>query len=246
MKKRLYLLAALCLILVLVLTPSRWGMSQNINMIVILTPGDGSQLTSPIRLEAAINPVDVALIRVALVDSSGNSLSRQLLRLEESGGQAVQFVTLLHFEIPTDHAQAILTLATYDESHRPIALRSSSLRLQSDGKPIILTNLPEKDWIAIEETEHRDTTTGMELIVKGTVVPLSSRPVFFDLIDDTGRVIGSRQLVAKTPGEPQDFSITVIYPHNHNTQSAQLVIRQASDSIPTDIILDRLPINLEP
>jgi hypothetical protein len=124
-KRHFWLILALALGLCLL--PPQAGNALPSPIISILSPGDGSAVTSPIALSAQIRPDEQGLIRVTLRDQSDNTLSRQLIRANTEQNTPIQFNTQLAFETPAEETQALLTLSTQDSSNRLMAVRSVSL-----------------------------------------------------------------------------------------------------------------------
>jgi len=222
------------------------GSAQPDQMINILTPGEGSVVTAPIDLRAMVHPGGDGLIRVTLIDRQGNILVRQLLRLKPSDTETIAFATHLAFEIPVDGTPALLTIATQDQTHRPLALRSVPLTLQRNG-PEIIESQPQGDpWLSITRPEAGEIITQSPLVVSGTVTPVNSRPIVFELVRENGGVIISKQLPVNQPGVAFDFEVPIIFTSDAGIQNMRLVIRQTAQDFPADIILDSLPLTIFP
>jgi len=222
------------------------GRAQPDQKINILTPGEGSVVTAPIDLRAMVHPGGDGLIRVTLIDRQGNLLARQLLRLNPSDAEIIPFTTSVAFEIPFDSTPALLTIATQDDAHRPLTLRSVQLTLQRTGEEIIEIQAPNDPWLSITNPKSGEIITQSPLVVSGTVIPVNSRPIVFELVSESGGVIISKQLPVSQPGVALDFEVPIIFTPSPAAHDMLLVIRQTAQDYHADIILDSLPLILSP
>lgn len=235
------------LLLVLSLTLPQTGLAQSSSSIVILTPGDGSEVSAPISVTAELYPGADDLVRVTLIDQKDTLLVRQLLRVDsEDDNTPIQFTTSLAYEIPTEDTTALLTIATQDDYHRPQALRSVTLTLRTDGQAVIQSQTSDSSWLTVTEPVALDILGGGQITVRGTVTPVNTNPVRFELINDNGITIGSAQLLVLEAGETVDFDVSLSYAYVTTITDVRLVIRQTSDEFASNVILDSVPIALTP
>lgn len=232
--------------LVLNLFSPQMGKASTPALVKILNPGDSSAVTSPIELTAEIQAGGDGLARVSLIDRQNKVLSRQLIQTDKNNPSPFEFSTHLAFEITTESSPALLTLALQDEYHRPLALRSVLLTLQSDGTATITSPNRHTSWLEIDQPLAHESLSGGNFRVEGRVTPLTQKPVIFELITDTGGVIGSSQLAVEEPDTPIDFSIQLSYAFITSTRNVRIVVRQTADPFGADVILDSLPITLSP
>lgn len=222
------------------------GRAQPVEPITILTPGESSLVTAPIEVSALVFPGEDGLIRVTLVDQQQNLLARQLLRVTAPTDAAVEFTTQLAFEIRRESMPAILTIATQDQAHRPLALRSAAVTLQGGGDERIEPQSIVDPWLVITQPQPGALITESPMLVTGTVTPLNSKPIIIELLTERGGAIVTKQLAVETPGEPMAFEVSLIYPPATNVRDMRLVIRQPADIIGVDAILDSRPFILAP
>ena len=233
------------LFLGLALLPPGTGTAENAPRIVWLTPGGGSRVVSPIQVSAEIQPEPDGLVRIELLDRQGQTISRQLLRLDADHNETLQaFTAALPFEIPGDEEGALLTLALLDAYYQPLALRSAEITLHSDGDTQI-TPSSQPPWLTITAPIPMETVSGGNLVVEGTITPITQKPIIFELTTEKGAVIGSKQLAVEEPGNAQSFKIPLTYTTTI-TRTVRLVIRQTIDPYSANVILDSLPVILNP
>jgi len=247
MQKRLHAYLVLCLIFALSLLSPQVGWASQFPPLTILSPGDGSIVTSPTTLSAEFQPEMKGMLRLALVDRTGHEIARKLLDVDAADTlKTSYFATELPFEIPTDEGIGLLTLTTLDASFRPVALRSVALTLQSEGESNLQQQTPTGSWLAITRPQPLETINGGEFLVEGIVTPQTPNPIIFELITDRNRVIGSSQLSVENPGQTLNFSLRLYYDFIATTTVARLVVRQTLNPYGTTAILDSLLITITP
>ncbi len=139
-----------------------------------------------------------------------------------------------------------MTLETLDAKQRPISLRSVNLSLVSSGSSNPATPSPQEIWVEIDAPPEMAVLEGGRFQIKGSVVPITQNPVFFELITEGDRVVGSAQLAVKNPDEMIEFDIPITYTYIRELTDVRLVIRQSSTAYGAVIILDSLPLQLLP
>ena len=236
----------LCLLLCLGSVTSHSISAQPVQQIIILSPGDHSVVTSPINITTLVYPGEGALVRMTLVDQHQNLLARQVIRINGSHHEAVEFTAELAFEIPVERTTAFLTVVTQDYVNRPIAMRSVPLTLQSSGEMRIEPQLITDPWLEINQPEPGAVINDSPIIVAGTVRPINDRPVIFELITERGSVIVTRQVAVTTPGEKMAFEIPLPYSPSLRIRDIRLTIRQPSGIAGVNLILDSLPLTIVP
>jgi hypothetical protein len=243
MRKKFHFLAISLMILLVGFLPVKALTTADI---MIYTPGPLSILSSPIDISASITSGADNLVRISLIDQSRKLLARKLIRLDPEQIAASQLSTQLVFEIPTERTEALLTLATQDAYYRPLSLRAIPLALNSMDEDVVEAQSFNEPWLVIETPQPISTHRGGMLTVNGKITPITTKPVIFELITDSGGLIGSKQLVASTAGEEVSFKITMTYGFINTTRDVRLVIRQTIDPFGVDVALDSIPIFLAP
>ena len=236
----------LAITLMACLVPQASTSASSTPFISIVTPGDGSVLTSPIHLIAELNQEVGSLVRITLVNDNNLTISRQLLRIDKGEDGSTRLETDLIFEIPTETTEALLTVSTLDDNHRLQSLRSVTLKLASKGQSTIQAHIADEPWLVIDEPKPMETIVGGQMTVSGTINPVNGNPIRFDLLKPSGAVVGTIQLLVTNPAETINFNIMLHYAFITETTDIRLVIRQLSDDFATDAILDSVPIYLVP
>ncbi|QRN82797.1 hypothetical protein JR338_10290 [Chloroflexota bacterium] len=237
---------ALLIILSLSLLLPRASFAAPSPSMTILSPGEGSTVASPILVSAVVRPGADNLLRITLTDNFDRVLSRQLIRVDAVNGEEINLDSQILFEIPYPGLEGLLTLATQDEYHRPLAERSVLVVLDDSGEVQVQPNPVSGQWLEISSPEPNASISGGQFVVQGTLTPVTDRPVTFELISDSGGQIGSAQLAVDQPGETIAFEITINYGFISTVRDVRLIIRQTMDSHTANIVLDSLPLTLAP
>lgn len=234
------------LILSLIMLSSLSASAQPLPPVTVVTPGENSQVISPIEVLARVHPGEDGLLRLTLVDRSGDLLARQLVRVDAPGESTVEFFSQLAFEIPKETNTGILTVMTQDHNHRPVALRSVNVTLARDGEAIIEPQTSPEPWLTVTHPEPGMVIQSSPLLVIGTVTPINDFPLIFELLTERGGAIISKQLAVETPGQPMNFEVPLVYPPVTGGHDMRLIIRQPSGWVGVDAILDSVPITIAP
>ncbi|MFN2303248.1 MAG: hypothetical protein ACK2TV_05885 [Anaerolineales bacterium] len=236
----------LILFFTLCMLNSENGSSQASPAIIILSPGQGSVVTSPIHFSAALVPGEDDLVRVTLIDQNGQLLVRQLSRWAPQADPQAPFTTELVYEIPNESAQGLITVETQDKHHRPMTLRGVLLTLQNSGQTQLQASSEQEPWINIISPQPYEFFSSGKFAIKGTAKPITTKPIIFELITETGGVIGSKQLAVDNPGESMSFEVPLSYSFITSTREVRLVMRQTVDPYGENIVLDSLPLFITP
>ncbi|MEA3327764.1 MAG: hypothetical protein U9R53_10760 [Chloroflexota bacterium] len=235
------------LMLALSLLSPQGGTALQSPRITILSPGEGSLLTSPITLSAEIHPDPRGLIRVTLTSRNGDLLARQLLRVDTTNSTSpMPFNTDLAFEIPSDQTEALLTLAIQDDTYRTITIRSVLVKLITDGETILQPMIQKDPWLELTQPQPSDEISGGQILITGSVSPLSNRPITFELISDNGSVIGATQLAVEYPNEKFDYNFPLYYSSITEPTDVRLIVRQSLYPYNEVVILDSLRLSVFP
>jgi hypothetical protein len=226
--------------------PPRTGSALPAPKIVMHTPGPGSEVIAPIEILADLQVNTGDFVRVNLTNTHKIDLARQLHPVQSPGGLPLAFRTALDYEIPSDSENALLSLSIHDHFNRPVAIRTVFLALRTDRQPEIAPITSQATWLEVNQPQPGDLISGGEVAVVGQVRPITEGPVFFDLMTESGSVIGGLQLAVKTPGKNIEFKISVPYGFITRQRDILLIIRQASPQFGANIILDSIPITLLP
>jgi hypothetical protein len=101
-------------------------------------------------------------------------------------------------------------------------------------------------WLEITQPEPGAVVDSSPMLIVGTVRPVNSYPVIFELVTERGGAIVSKQLAVEIPGKALDFEISLGYPPVTEVRDMRLIVRQSAGFAGGVVILDSLPITLTP
>lgn len=207
--------------------------------IIILSPGAGSTIVSPLKITAFAHPGSKGKITLQLYGEDGRLMGEQLVRLGTED-KWITFESKIPFEITSGGENAILTLTTYDSDNRRIAVNSAKIKLLQVGDNITEANQLTKLPIVITTPKEDKPVSGGNLHIDGFAVPYSSSPLILEVFKANGAIVASKQIALK-PLNPGDiyapFSVDLPYTVSESTP-VRISIRQANDIAPLiDLVL---------
>jgi hypothetical protein len=213
----------------------------------ILSPGNGSRLSSPIHTELSVILGVENTIEIELLNSSGELLVKKVIRYESVGSdQRILIYPELDFEIVGAEENGRIIIKTYDSFTRLLAMSSCDLTLLSDGQNQLLVAGIPYEAFALLEPASGSVIRGGKVMVSGYARPVGDSIVIFELVDENGKEISNRQLIIQPePGSsPISFKTTLPYVVNQATP-VRLIIRQAKGTFPDPAVATSVLITIE-
>ncbi len=200
----------------------------------ILSPGDGSRLTSPILPELSVMLGADHTVEVELLNSSGELLVKKVLRYPEvSSNQRILIQPEMDFEIAAEEEPGRLVVKTYDDFARLISLTSCDLILLSQGTLELQAARIPYELFLLTGPRAGDVITGGVVTVSGYIRLMSQSVIVVELVDEKGVEISNRviDLPGDTNSPPIVFTATLPYQVERET-AVRLIIRQARGTYP--------------
>lgn len=213
----------------------------------ILSPGNGSKLTSPIQTELSVILGVNNTIQIELLNSIGELLVKKVIGfLNVGSNQRILIHPMMDFEIAGDQENGRLVLKTYDSFNRLIAMSSCDLTLLSAGSSEILPAAVPYEPFLITKPVNGEIIQGGVVTVAGYARPMSQSFVILELVDEMGVGVSNRQLVLKgeSGGSPIVFSTTLPYVVFKATP-VRLIIRQSKGQIPGPAFVSSLTLTIQ-
>jgi len=195
--------------------------------ILILTPGSGSKLVSPVELSARFNFVVKGHIRVELYGANNQLLYRSVQKVPAETSVPMELSDWIEFEIANETETGRLVISGMDEMGRAQAVNSVDLLLRSEGTSEVLPPGTLLQPIVIQSPKDGAVQKGGNVIVSGLAIPEVDRPLRIELIAEDGRVVGQRLAGVGEPSEGEYGIFTIEVPY------------RISDSIPVRLIVYR-------
>lgn len=196
---------------------------------MITSPGPMSKVVSPITIKMEIAVGASKLVQVDLYGEDGRLLTRTLKRNVPSSTRGYPQTIPIAFEIRAASELARLTVSTQDEQGRAQSAYSIRLILLSSGVNELTTPGNPSEPVKVFNPIPKETPSGGNVNLRMDWWPFNLKPVFIELIDPEGKVLGSRMIAVESL-DPQLVETTIPYDISEPV-SARLTIRQADDRI---------------
>jgi hypothetical protein len=208
----------------------------------ILSPGEGSRLSSPIRPELSILLGAENTVEVELLNSSGALLVKKLLQYSQiSSSQRILIQPEMDFEIAGDEEAGRLVVKTYDNYGRLIALTSCDFTLLAEGVSIFEAARVPYESFLLTEPRAGSVIQDDVVTVSGYARPVSQSAIVIELVDENGSEISNRvfYLTGDPGGAPVIFNATLPYQVERET-AVRLILRQAKGTFPGPAVASSL------
>jgi hypothetical protein len=184
-----------------------------VETIMILEPGPGSRLTSPIHLVGRADPTFEQTLGVRIVLDDGTVLTQQPAMIAADIGQRGPFEADVPFSIQGERNALI---QVFDQSARDggiTHLASVGVTLVEGGPVEVRTSPPEPEAIVISAPESGASLSGGMVHVEGVAIASFEGTLLVEIYDLTGSLIGSEAVTVSSPemGTAGPFSVDVTY-----------------------------------
>lgn len=215
----------------------------------IQKPGPYSKLSSPIQLEALIEPGADGNVYVDLIGEDGRMITQQTLDFHDYQERHFYISPEIPFTIPDAGETARLVVRVVDEFKRPKYTCSVDVVLLQVGKSELYVNSLVTEPYIVRSPRDEDTISGGVIQVSGVAQVLNDQPLIIELVDEQGEVVGSvQQSVSRPYGDLSHIPFDVYIPYAISASTnVRLTIRQESATgIPGTIWLESWVLTLEP
>jgi hypothetical protein len=181
--------------------------------ILIIEPGPGSRVESPVRVAGIADPTFEQTLMVRIILPDGRLLAEQVMEIAANMGARGPFEIELPFSI--DEKQNAL-IQVYAQSARDggiTHLASTGVTLLEQGPAEILLAQPHPEQIMIRRPALGDTINGGNVQVEGFGLASFEGTLIVEIYDANGILVGSQPLIADAPdlGLPGSFDVLVAY-----------------------------------
>ncbi len=201
--------------------------------IMILAPGPGSRLTSPLQVRGVADPTFEQTLVARLVDASGTVITEEPLMIQAPLGERGPFEGEISVVISE---QTNVFLQVYATSPRDGGIThletvGGGITLMPEGSQEIGERDPYPEQIAIVEPENGQQISGGLVHVEGVGVASFEGTLVLELYGAEGERLGSEPIIVEAVdmGTPGAFSGDVAYSISE-PGPARLVVR---DPLPT-------------
>jgi hypothetical protein len=218
------------------------------SQLIILNPGSESRIISPLQITAFALPGYQGKVTLQLWGEDARLMGEQLVRLGTET-KWITFESKIPFEITSAGESAVLTLTTYDNNSRRVAVNSVPIILLQIGDAVIESNTITKQAFVVTAPKSDSVVSGGTLHITGYAHPYSSAPLIVELIKANGAIVASKQVALKALKADEmytTFSVDLPYSVSEKTP-VRLTLVQGNDQAPrVDLALCSQLITLNP
>ena len=213
--------------------------------IQFLEPGPMSKVVSPLKLQMSLVAGESGVVQIDLFGEDGRLLGRNIERVTRNTSGVYRSLKI-PFEIRAAAEKGLIQVTTKDQYGRIQALNSLRVILLSSGVNEITPpgNLIYERCVLFAPPVKDAAVSGGVVTVEGRMWPFDNSPIFLDLIQSDGKIVGSR-IVNMIGSDPQNFSTTIPYKVK-DPQPARISVRQMDNALGWPIYIYTQEIMLNP
>jgi hypothetical protein len=214
---------------------------------MILEPGPGSRLSSPIHVAGEADSTFEQALGVRVVLDDGTELVTIPTTIAAELGQRGPFAVDVPFSLSQDRQAFIQVFTTSPRDGGVTHLAAVGVTLSPAGEPQIVPVQPYPERIAILQPRPGDRLRGGTLHVTGFGLASFEQTLLVEVLDADGKLIGSHPVIvgAPEPGEVGPFEADVTYTLSAAGPS-RVVVRDVSPAFGGDVHRASVEIALEP
>jgi len=215
--------------------------------ILILSPGPGSRLTSPIHLQGTSDPTFEQTLAVRLLADDGGQLASLSTTIQADAGQRGAFEIDIPFSVSQPQQAFLQVFATSPRDGGVTHLASVGVQLASGGSPDVHPVQPHPEQIAIRQPQAGAIVSGGSLHVAGFGLAGFEQTLVIDVYDAEGNQLAEHPVIVNAPdlGQPgpfeADLSYTLAQPG-----PGRVVVRDVSPAFGGDTHLASVEVKLQP
>jgi hypothetical protein len=215
--------------------------------ILILSPGPGSRLTSPIHLQGQADPTFEQTLAVKLLGDDGSQLASLPASLQAEAGQRGPFQAEIPFSVSQPRQAFLQVFSTSPRDGGVTHLASVGVQLVPAGPQDIRTVQPHPEQIAIRQPQAGATVNGGSLHVAGFGLAGFEQTLVIDLYNVEGHKLAETPVIVNAPdiGQPGPFEADLTYSLTQ-PGPGRLVVRDISPAFGGDTHLASVEVTLQP
>jgi len=215
--------------------------------ILILEPGPGSRVVSPLHFSGLADSTFEQTLGVRLVSDDGTEILRSSVMIASELGQRGPFEADLEFTIDGERQAFLQVFASSPRDGGITHLSSVGIILASQGPAEIRQNQPHDERLRIDMPVQGEETQGGTLHVEGFALASFEQALFIELLAENGDVLASQAVIVAAPemGIPGPFEADLSYPPG-TSGAGRVVVRDPSPAFNGDIHLASVEIRFIP
>lgn len=215
--------------------------------ILILEPGPGSRVLSPVRIAGLADPTFEQHLLVRIVLDDGTELAITPTIIQADAGNRGPFEVEEPFTVEGER-QAFIEVSTSSPRDGGVThLAMVIVTLADSGLPSPVPVTPHPERIVILQPALGATISGGVAHFSGFGLASFEQTLVVEVIDEQGQVVGSQPLIVEAPelGQPGPFRVDVSYTLTA-AGAGRIVVRDPSVAFAGDVHLASVEVELAP
>ncbi|NLG71796.1 MAG: hypothetical protein GX495_07130 [Chloroflexi bacterium] len=215
--------------------------------ILILEPGPGSRVTSPIRVAGEADPTFEQNLVVRVLTADGVEVLQTPTNIQAEAGQRGSFEVELPVELNQEENIFIQVFASSARDGGITHLASTGVIFTPSGPADIRPRDPQPEQIVIFQPTLTQTINGGVAHVEGFALASFEQTLVIEVQDMDGNVIGTQPVIVEAPdlGIPGPFSADVPYTLSE-AGPGRIAVIDPSPAFGGEVHLASVEVNLEP
>jgi hypothetical protein len=215
--------------------------------ILILEPGPGSRLVSPIRVAGVADSTFEQNLVVRILLDDGSQVALTPTTIQSELGQRGDFEVEVPFSISGERQAFIQVFSSSPRDGGITHLASTGVLLADTGPTDIRPGEDHPERIQINNLVPGDSLSGGVAHVEGFALASFEQTLVVEILDENGSVVGSQPLIVDSPemGQPGPFKIDVAY-SVAGPGPGRVVVRDPSPAFAGDVHLASVEVALNP
>jgi hypothetical protein len=215
--------------------------------ILILEPGPGSRLTSPLHLSGFADPTFEQNLGIQIILVDGTVLTTTSTTIQADVGERGPFSVDIPFSITGEQQASLQVFSTSARDGGLTHLSSVFVTLADSGPVIINPAVNSTEQITLYEPVLSQVVSGGVVHVKGFGWASFEQHLFIEIMNEDGLIIGNAPVTVNSPGSGIPGSFSADVPYTLTTPGpGRVVVHDPSPAFPGDVHLTSVEINLEP
>jgi hypothetical protein len=215
--------------------------------IMILTPGPGSRVTSPVTVAGEADPTFEQHLLVRVLQADGTLVTQMPTIIQAELGQRGPFSVELPINLDSEQNIFIQVLADSARDGNVTHLSSVVVTFTPTGPAEIIEREPYPEQIHISQPQTGATVSGGSVHVTGFALASFEQTLVVEVYDEEGDVIASEPVMVEAPdlGQPGPFEAQLEY-RLSTAGPGRIVVRDESAAFGGDVHLSSVEVSLEP
>jgi hypothetical protein len=215
--------------------------------IMILQPGTGSKVTSPVKISGYAGPAGDQTLVIRILDEDGQELAYTFTNILAEIGTRGPFNVEVAFSVIGERQGFIQVFTESPRDGGRTHLSSVGVRLSSMGPEEISIGTPYPERIEIFSPKTGETLSGGAILVEGFALASFEQTLIVAVLDEDGRVLNMQPVTVRAPdlGFPGPFGVMIDYSISES-QPGRIVVIDPSPLHGDDTHLSSVEVILEP